>query len=127
MNKEAIIFAAFVAAVSCSPAWRVEAEYCAAIRAHGRAESEVLAAEFDAFASENGMAIDKSNPAARDYSNSDATYVAVSFGMGDHGTKNAGEKILRNLEGFVQDRIARRYRVRLCKDIPGFKSPSMIR
>jgi hypothetical protein len=116
---------------ACSQGAAVPADYCAAVAAHSKAESAVLAEMFDNFAASGGLSIDRSNPAARDYEDSaKEVHLSVSFGMGDHGAivslfhgPKTPQTILRSqLEQFMSD-VANRYKVTRCSDISGFQNP----
>lgn len=120
----------------CVPVKRIPAEYCAAVDAHGTSQDAKLAATFDRFAIKEGLSIDRSNPAARDYESADKLIdISVSFGMGDHGAivalfrlAHAAEStLLGKLSQFVDTEVARDYRVTPCNEIKGFRNPEMFK
>lgn len=121
-----------IASLGCEPVRRAEAQYCVAVAAFGRTEDADLARMFDKFASEAGLAIDASSPAAREYaSREDQDLIVVSFGMGDHGAivsffhfrESGGEVLMERLKQVVEQKVAPKYRTIACQDIKGFRNP----
>lgn len=116
---------------ACGRATGIQADYCATVAVHGKADDAALAAMFDAFATREGLSIDRSNPAARVYEGDRGwPHLSVSFRMGDFGAVVAFFQRSPEPVAMIGDRLERfmaevggSYDVTPCSEIAGFRNP----
>jgi hypothetical protein len=111
---------------------QVEASYCVVVSAKEDKEVKQIFRLFDEFASENGLSVDRSHPAAREYRHpTSRSVIDVSAYIGRYGVvisffpfvEDDASRLEERLSAFVQDEVSIKFKTAHCSSFDGFKPP----